>query len=90
MAKEFDGQLGCLGENIEKYITFSVPISKEVYHGKTITYKLKFIDSFRFMSSTLSSLANNLSESYQENVKDARTNKKLNQYSIFLGVKIIN
>ena len=26
LAKEFDGQLECLGENTEKYITFSVPI----------------------------------------------------------------
>ena len=29
LAKEFDGQVECLGENTEKYITFSVPISKE-------------------------------------------------------------
>ena len=29
LAKEFDGQLECLGENAEKYITFSVPIRKE-------------------------------------------------------------
>ena len=38
---------------MEKYITFSVPIKKEVINydakKKTITYKLKFIDSFRFM-----------------------------------------
>ena len=26
LAKEFDGQLECLGENTEKYITFLVPI----------------------------------------------------------------
>ena len=62
LAKEFDGQLECLGENTEKYITFSVPISKELDNGKTITYKLKFIDSFRFMSTSLSSLVDNLSE----------------------------
>ena len=28
LAKEFDGQLKCLGENTENHITFSVPISK--------------------------------------------------------------
>ena len=28
-----------------KYITFSAPISKKLDKGKTITYKLKFIDS---------------------------------------------
>ena len=30
LAKEFDGQFECLGENTEKYITFSVPIKKEI------------------------------------------------------------
>ena len=34
----------------KKYIIFSVPISKEPDTDKTITYKLKFIDSFRFMN----------------------------------------
>ena len=52
----------CLGENTEKYITFSVPIKKELDNNKTIMYKLKFIDSFRFMSTSLSSLVDNLSE----------------------------
>ena len=50
LVKEFKGRLECLGENIEKYITFSVPINKDLDNGKTITYKLKLIDSFRFMS----------------------------------------
>ena len=62
LAKEFDGQLECLGENTEKYITFSVPISKELDNGKTIKYRLKFIDSFRFMSTSSSSLVDNLFE----------------------------
>ena len=44
-AKEFERQFECLGENREKYITFSVPIKKDVDNGKTITYKIKFIDS---------------------------------------------
>ena len=62
LAEEFGGQFECLGENTEKYITFSVPIKKELDSGKTITYKIKFIDSFRFVSSSLSSLADNLFE----------------------------
>ena len=62
LAKDFYGQLECLGENTEKYTTFSVPISKELdNNGKTVTYKLKFIDSFRFMS-TSSSVVDHLSE----------------------------
>ena len=46
---------------MEKYITFSVPIKKECDNGKTITYKLKFIDSFRFMPTSLSELVDNTS-----------------------------
>ena len=30
IAKEFKGHFDCLGENTEKYITFSVPIQKEI------------------------------------------------------------
>ena len=55
LAKELYGQLECLGENTEKYISFSVPISKELDNGKTITYRLKFIDSLKFMSTSLAS-----------------------------------
>ena len=76
LAKEFDGQLECLGENTEKYITFSVPISKELDNGKTITYRLKFIDSFRFMSTSLSSLVDHLSEIYKKNAKNVKKKKK--------------
>ena len=48
--------------NTEKYITFSVPIKEEHYIGKTIAYKLKFIDSYRFMQDSLSELDDNLSD----------------------------
>ena len=62
LAEEFEGQFEFLGENTEKYITFSVPMKKELGNGKSITYKMNFIDSFRFMSSSLSNLVDNLSE----------------------------
>ena len=29
LAEEFKGKLNCTGENMEKYITFSVPVKKE-------------------------------------------------------------
>ena len=61
LAKEFEGQFKCFGENTEEHITFSVTIKKELNNSKTITYKLKFIDSFRFISTSLSSLVDNLS-----------------------------
>ena len=48
-------------QDTEKYITFSESI-KEDDNSKKITYKLKFIDSYRFMQSKLSDLVDNLSE----------------------------
>ena len=54
LAEEFKCELDCVGENMEKYITCSVPINKICGDGKTITHKLKFIDSFRFMPTLLS------------------------------------
>ena len=70
LAEEFEGEFECLAENTEKYITFLVPIKKEITKkdkddNNTITkmsYKIKFIDSYRFMSCSLSSLVTNLSE----------------------------
>ena len=70
LAEEFTKQFTCLGENTEKYITFTVPIQKEVTridkNGEEITenisYILQFIDSTRFMASSLLNLVNNLSE----------------------------
>ena len=61
LVKEFKGYFECLGENTEKYITFSVPIKKVLGNDKTVTYKLKFIDSYRFMQDSLSNLVDNLS-----------------------------
>ena len=37
LAEEFKGKLNCIGENMEKYITFSVPIQKECDDNKIIT-----------------------------------------------------
>ena len=62
---EFEGNFGSLGENTEKYITFSVPIKKKIDNKDLeITYN---IDSYRFMSSSLSKLENNLSEGIHNN-----------------------
>ena len=70
LAEEFEGEFECLGENAEKYITFSVPIKKEITKNDKngndkitkISYKIKFIDSYIFMSTSLSNLVSNLSE----------------------------
>ena len=58
LAEEFEGEFECLGENKEKYITFSVPIKNEITKKDKdgndkitkVLYKIKFFDSFRFMS----------------------------------------
>ena len=63
LAKECKGEFECLDEKTVKYITFSVPIKKEITKIDKdgddkimkISCKIKFIDSFRFMSSSLSS-----------------------------------
>ena len=62
LAEEFEEQFEYFRENTEKYIAFSVPIKKELDSDKSITYKIKFIDSFRFMSTSLSNLVDNLSD----------------------------
>ena len=76
LVKEFEGNFGCLGENTEKYITFSVPLKKKIENKNLeITYKIKFIDSFRFMSSSLSELVDNLSEGIHNNkCSDCKSN----------------
>ena len=68
LVKEFDGNFECLGENTEKYITFSAPIKKNIENKDIeITYKIKFIDSYRFMAVSLSKLVDNLSEGIHNN-----------------------
>ena len=70
LANRFEGQSECLGENAEKYKTFSVPIEKEITKidkdGNesvvTISYKMKFVDTARFMATLLSNLVDNLTE----------------------------
>ena len=69
LGEEFKGERNCIGHNMEQYITFSVSIKKECDNNnnndninsnsnnnsdnKTVTYKLEFINSFRFMSTSL-------------------------------------
>ena len=71
------GEFECLGENSDKHITFSAPIKEKKHdNGKTIIYRPKFIDIFRFMSTLLSSLVDNLSEIYKKECKSCKERKK--------------
>ena len=64
LANDLEGQFECIGENKEKYRTFSVPIKKEIIKidkdgnktDEVTSYKISFIDSARFMASSLSNL----------------------------------
>ena len=70
LAEELKKQFTCTGGNTEKYITFTVQIEKEITRidkigkeiAKNISYILQFIDSARFMASSLSNLVHKLSE----------------------------
>ena len=70
LAEEFERQFNFLGKNTEKYITFSVPIETQVMtvekngvkFTETLSYRLHFFDSARFISSSLSILVDNLAE----------------------------
>ena len=85
LAKEFEGELNCLGENTEKYKTFSNLIINEVKRidkngeeiTKTISYRLQFIDGARFMHNSLSKLVDNLAEgTYKIKCKYGHDNEK--------------
>ena len=70
LANEFEGKFEWLGGNKEKYKTFSITIEKGVTEIDkdsnrsvvTISYKIKFIDSARFIATSLSNLFDNLTE----------------------------
>ena len=85
MAEKFKGQFECLGENTEKYINFSVPIKKEHGNDETITYKIKFIDSCRFIQSKLSDLVDNLSEIKNKGCKKCMERKNIKSECEFIG-----
>ena len=85
LAIEFNGKINCIGDNMENYITFSVPIKKELNNGKAVTYKLKFIDSCRFMQTSLSELVDNTFEIFKSReLISCRERKKLTQNVVLL------
>ena len=68
LVKEFEGNFECLGENTEKYIAFSALLKKKIENKNIeITYKIKFIDTYKFISTSLSKLVDNLPEGLHNN-----------------------
>ena len=77
-----EGDINCIPNNEEKYISFSKNIEVGSYinkegETKPINYKIRFIDSFKFMSTSLDSLVNNLPEEAFTNLKKYYTDDKL-------------
>ena len=67
-----EGKINCIPKNEENYISFTKEIEVDTFesNGKTISVKrkLRFIDSFTFMATSLDSLANNLSDNMFNNL----------------------
>ena len=74
LASEFERQFECLGENREKYKTLSAPVKKKITKIdiddnesiETISYKIKFSNSMKFIGTSLSKLVDNLTEEIQK------------------------
>ena len=64
-----------------------MPLKKETDNCKKVTYKLKFIDSYRFMSTSLSNLVDNLSGVYDKECKKCMERKKIRFNCKFIGFK---
>ena len=74
--------IDCIPNNEEKYISFTKNIVTGSYtnkEGKTkpIKHKIRFIDSFKFMSTSLDSLVNNLPDDAFNNLEGCYKGEKL-------------
>ena len=72
-----------LGENTETYKTFSVEFEK-TNSEKPISYKLKFIDTYRFINRSLDTLVNNLSELNNNTCNKYKERTKSTHYCEFV------
>ena len=85
-----EGNITCIANNEGKYISFSKEVTvgtykkKAVdteggiyYKDKPVTHKIRFIDSLKFMNTSLNKLVNNLPETAFQNVGKYYTKDKL-------------
>ena len=75
LAEEFRAEIQCITEDKEKYKSFSIPIMYKECNDYKIPYKLRFIDSNKFMMGSLENHVNNLSQLYDCNGSD-KSNQK--------------
>ena len=64
-------------------------LEEECDENKTIIYKIKFVHSFRFMSTSLSNLVNNLSNRITENGKCDNCDSYLDYMKIKISGRLI-
>jgi len=80
--KKLGGKIKCIPTNEEKYISFSKEVIVDSFEksGKKIYVKreLRFIDSFRFMASSLDSLVSNLNKDQCVNLKKYYSGRRFN------------
>ena len=62
---------------LKNILLFLHQLKKEHKNGKPTIYKLKFIDSIRFMSASLSSLVDNLSTINKKECKSCKKTEKI-------------
>ena len=77
-----EGKIDCIPNNEEKFISFTKNIETGSYMNKKgetkpLFYKIRFIDSFKFMPTSLDSLVNNLPEEAFNNLEKYYTGDKL-------------
>ena len=77
-----EGNIKCIPNNEEKYISFSKEIVVDSWEkdGKTfdVKHEIRFLDSFKFMASSLSGLADNLARSGMEKFQNLKKEFKEN------------
>ena len=76
------GNIDCIPNNEERYISFTKRIQVGSYttkegETKPLHHKIRFIDSFKFMATSLDSLVNNLPKDDFDNLKRHYTGDKL-------------
>ena len=65
ISEDFNDNFTCAGENTEKYITFSMDVVKKdtsIKKKRPETFRLRFIDNYRFMGTKLDRLVKHLAE----------------------------
>ena len=83
-----EGNIKCIPKNEEKYISFSKEIVVDEYTNKKgekieIMHEIRFLDSFKFMTSSLENLVRNLAKSDLKKLKET-------EKSFVDGVKLLS